>query len=107
MAKKTKTTKGADAGTMYAYEKNPHEKVDTPFGKVPLSKKEKKIVKTVADNLKTEVIANAYTPNFKLIDDTVEEIKKSVRKNGVDHYSCNNIYIILQDALKKVNLSGN
>ena len=38
---------------------------------------------------------------------TVEEIKKSIRKNGVDHYSCNNIYIILQDALKKVTLSGN
>ena len=36
-----------------------------------------------------------------------QEIKKSIRKNGVDHYSCNNIYIILQDALKKVTLSGN
>ncbi len=70
----------------------------------PLTKKE---VKVIADNVKTAVIANAYSPDFKLIDDTVEEIKKSVRKNGVDHYSCNNIYIILQDALKKVALSGN
>ncbi len=70
----------------------------------PLTKKE---VKVIADNVKTAVIANAYSPDFKLIDDTVEEIKKSVRKNGVAHYSCNNIYIILQDALKKVALSGN
>jgi pyruvate-formate lyase-activating enzyme len=78
--------------------------VETPFGKVPLSKKE---VKVIADNVKTSVITNVYSPNFNLIDDTVEEIKKSIRKNGVDHYSCNNIYIILQDALKKVTLSGN
>tara|TARA_R110000824_G_scaffold98069_2_gene234015 strand:- start:123 stop:383 length:261 start_codon:yes stop_codon:yes gene_type:complete len=78
--------------------------VETPFGKVPLTKKE---VKVIADNVKTSVITNVYSPNFKLIDDTVEEIKKSIRKNGVDHYSCNNIYIILQDALKKVTLSGN
>ena len=78
--------------------------VETPFGKVPLSNKE---VKVIADNVKTSVVTNVYSPNFKLIDDTVEEIKKSIRKNGVDHYSCNNIYIILQDALKKVTLSGN
>ena len=78
--------------------------VETPYGKVPLTKKE---VKVIADNVKTSVITNVYSPNFKLIDDTVEEIKKSIRKNGVDHYSCNNIYIILQDALKKVTLSGN
>ena len=69
----------------------------------PLTKKEKATVKVIADNVKTAVIANAYSPDFKLIDDTVEEIKKSVRKNGVDHYSCNNIYILLQDALKSIN----
>ena len=49
----------------------------------PLTKKEKATVKVIADNVKTAVIANAYSPDFKLIDDTVEEIKKSVRKNGV------------------------
>jgi len=87
--------------------KKSKELVNTPFGRVPLTSEEKATVKVIADRVKTEVIANAYSPNFKLIDDTVEEIKKSVRKNGVDHYSCNNIYIILQDALKKVNLSGN
>ena len=63
----------------------------------PLTKKEKATVKVIADNVKTAVIANAYSPDFKLIDDTVEEIKKSVRKNGVDHYSCNNICKILQN----------
>ncbi len=105
MAKKTKTTKGADAGTMYAYEKNPHDKIDTPFGKVPLSKEEKKIVKQVADNVKT--IPNVYSADFSVIDDTIEQIKKQSRKQGVDNYSCNNIYIILQDALKKVERAGN
>ena len=105
MAKKTKTTKGADAGTQFAYEKNPHEAVETPFGKVPLSKKEKKIVKQVADNIKT--IPNVYNADFSTIDDTIEQIKKQSRKQGVDHYSCNNIYIILQDALKKVERAAN
>lgn len=59
------------------------------------------------EEFKNKYITNVFNPNFKLIDDTIEGIKKSVRKNGVDHYSCNNIYIILQDALKRVELSGN
>ena len=79
------------------------ETVNTPFGQVPVSKKE---VKVIADNVNTTVISNVYTPNYKLIDDTIEEIKKESRKNGCDHYSCNNIYIILQDALKKVKLAA-
>lgn len=79
------------------------ETVSTPFGQVPVSKKE---VKVIADNVSTTVISNVYTPNYKLIDDTIEEIKKESRKNGCDHYSCNNIYIILQDALKKVKLAA-
>ena len=29
--KKTKSTKGADAGTQFAYEKNPHESIETPL----------------------------------------------------------------------------
>mgnify|MGYP001187124481 CR=1 FL=1 len=102
--KSTKSTKGADAGTQFAYEKNPHEIVETPFGKVPISKKE---VKVIADNVNTAVIPNVYTPNYSLIDETIEEIKKESRRNGCDHYSCNNIYIILQDALKRVRLAAN
>lgn len=90
MAKKSKETK---------------ETVSTPFGRVPLTKKEKKIVKQVADNVKT--INNVYSADFSSIDDTIEEIKKEVRKQGIDYYSCNNIYIILQDALKKVKLAAN
>lgn len=105
MVKKTKSTKGADAGTQFAYEKNPHEAIDTPFGKVPLTKEEKKIVKQVADNVKT--INNVYSADFGTIDETIEEIKKESRKQGTDHYSCNNIYIILQDALKRVKQAAN
>tara|TARA_R110002020_G_scaffold475550_1_gene710861 strand:+ start:3250 stop:3558 length:309 start_codon:yes stop_codon:yes gene_type:complete len=97
--KKNKPTKGADAGTMYAYEKNPHEvKEDVK----PNTKK----VTVVDDKVATKVITNAYNANFGVIDDTIEEIKKESRRNGCDDYSCNNIYIILQDALKKVKLAG-
>jgi hypothetical protein len=104
--KNKKDNKGADAGTQFAYEKNPHEVVKTPFGKVPIDKKEKKKKAVVVDD-SVKTISNVYSPNFSQIDDTLEEIKKDCRKHGVDHYSCNNIYIILQDALKRVRLAGN
>ena len=50
-------------------------------------------------------ITNVYNADFSVIDDTIEEIKKQTRKVGTNHYTCNNIYIILQDALKKVILA--
>ena len=67
-------------------------------------KKNKRVV--VEDKVEPKKITNVYNPNFSTIDDTIEEIKKESRKQGVNHYSCNNIYIILQDALKKVKLAG-
>jgi len=67
-------------------------------------KKNKRVV--VEDKVEPKTITNVYNPNFSTIDDTIEEIKKESRKQGVNHYSCNNIYIILQDALKKVKLAG-
>ena len=45
---------------------------------------------------------SVYTANFKLIDDTIEEIKKASRKVSTNDYSANNVYIFLQDALKRV-----
>ena len=45
--------------------------------------------------------------DFNEIDDTIEELKKEARKQGTSGYACNNIYLILQDALKKVALAGN
>jgi len=50
-------------------------------------------------------ITNVYSADFSIIDDTIEEIKKQTRKVGTGEYACNNIYIILQDALKKVILA--
>ena len=50
-------------------------------------------------------IPNVYHPNYKLIDDTIEEIKKSCRKVCTSDYAANNVYIILQLALKKVTLA--
>ena len=54
---------------------------------------------------KTPNIPNVYHPNYKLIDDTIEEIKKSCRKVCTSDYAANNVYIILQLALKKVTLA--
>jgi len=53
----------------------------------------------------TPKITNVYNANFSVIDNTVEEIKKQTRKVGKSEYACNNIYIILEDALKKVILA--
>ena len=50
-------------------------------------------------------ITNVYSADFSIIDNTIEEIKKESRKVGTSHYACNNIYLILQDALKKVILA--
>ena len=53
----------------------------------------------------TPKISNVYSADFSVIDNTIEEIKKQTRKVGKSEYACNNIYIILEDALKKVILA--
>jgi len=50
-------------------------------------------------------ITNVYSANFSVIDNTIEEIKKQTRKVGTSEYACNNIYILLEDALKKIILA--
>jgi len=50
-------------------------------------------------------ITSVYHANYKLIDDTVEDIKKMSRKVSTGDYSTNNVYLILQDALKKITLA--
>ena len=50
-------------------------------------------------------ITNVYNANFSVIDDTIEQIKKQTRSVGKSEYACNNIYIILEDALKRVILA--
>ena len=60
----------------------------------------KKVTKEYNDTIKRA--GSVYTANFKLIDDTIEEIKKASRKVSTNDYSANNVYIFLQDALKIV-----
>ena len=50
-------------------------------------------------------ITNVYSADFSVIDNTIDEIKKQTRKVGKSEYSCNNIYVILEDALKRVILA--
>ena len=109
MAKK-KSNKGADAGTQYSgWTKNPHEKSDK-------KEKTKGVVSTKANTVgkvieSAEVaspkITNVYSADFSTIDNIIEEIKKETRKNGDSAYSCNNIYIALEETLKKVKLARN
>ena len=45
---------------------------------------------------------SVYTANYKLIDDTIEEIKKASRKVSTNDYAANNVYVFLQNCLKKI-----
>ena len=49
--------------------------------------------------------SNVYSADYKLIDDTIEEIKKVSRNVCTNDYAANNVYILLQNALKKVTLA--
>ena len=60
----------------------------------------KTVTKEYNDTIKRA--GSVYTANFKLIDDTIEEIKKASRKVSTNDYSANNVYIFLQNALKRV-----
>ena len=66
----------------------------------------KRVIKTQKIKLSNGTV-NVYKADFNEIDDTIEELKKEARKQGTSGYACNNIYLILQDALKKVALAGN
>ena len=50
-------------------------------------------------------IPNVYHPSYKLIDDTIEEIKKTSRKVCNSDYATNNVYLFLQDCLKRITLA--
>ena len=52
--------------------------------------------------VKEKRAGSVYGADYKLIDDTIEEIKKTSRKVCTNDYAANNVYIILQLALKKV-----
>ena len=48
---------------------------------------------------------SVYTASYTLIDETIDDIKKMSRKVSTSDYSANNVYLILQDALKKITLA--
>ena len=60
----------------------------------------KTVTKEYNDTIKRA--GSVYTANFKVIDDTIEDIKKATRKVSTNDYSANNVYIFLQNALKRV-----
>ena len=43
-----------------------------------------------------------YAADYSLIDETIVDIKKMSRKVSTSDYAANNVYLILQDALKKI-----
>ena len=50
-------------------------------------------------------VTNVYSADFKVIDDTIEEIKKVSRKVCSNDYASNNVYVFLQNCLKKISLA--
>ena len=54
------------------------------------------------EEVKAKSVTNVYNADYKLIDDTIEEIKKQSRKVCTNDYATNNVYIFLQNVLKKI-----
>ena len=74
--------------------------------KATVKVKEGKVdVYTKAYNDTIKRAGSVYTANFKTIDETIDDIKKMSRKVSTNDYSANNVYLILQDALKKITLA--
>ena len=85
-----------------------HKKPVVEIVKATVQVKDKKVdVYTKAYNDTIKRAGSVYTASYKLIDETIDDIKKMSRKVSTSDYSANNIYIILQDALKKVRLAEN
>ena len=65
----------------------------------------KKVVKTDKVKLSKGTV-NVYSASFGVIDDLIEEIKKTTRKVSVNDYAVNNVYLILSDTLNRVRLAA-
>ena len=85
-----------------------HKKPVVEIVKATVQVKDKKVdVYTKAYNDTIKRAGSVYTASYKTIDETIEDIKKMSRKVSTGDYSANNVYLILQDALKKVRLAEN
>ena len=87
---------------------NQHKKPVVEITKATVQVKDKKVdVYTKAYNDTIKRAGSVYTASYTLIDETIDDIKKMSRKVSTGDYSANNVYLILQDALKKVRLAEN
>ena len=85
-----------------------HKKPVVEIVKATVQVKDKKVdVYTKAYNDTIKRAGSVYTASYTLIDETIDDIKKMSRKVSTGDYSANNVYLILQDALKKVRLAEN
>ena len=83
-----------------------HKKPVVEIVKATVQVKDKKVdVYTQAYNDTIKRAGSVYSANYKTIDETIEDIKKMSRKVSTSDYSANNVYLILQDALKKITLA--
>jgi len=83
-----------------------HKKPVVEIVKATVQVKDKKVdVYTQAYNDTIKRAGSVYTASFKTIDETIDDIKKMSRKVSTGDYSANNVYLILQDALKKITLA--
>ena len=119
MAKKSKKDSlehTHEDGTKHSHKNGdkPHEHeitsatVEVKGGKVDVYKKGAKIRFEDKIEEQTREITkpkNVYDPDYKLIDDTIEDIKKESRRVCTNDYSANNVYIFLQNCLKKISLA--
>ena len=83
-----------------------HKKPVVEIVKATVQVKDKKVdVYTKAYNDTIKRAGSVYTASYKVIDETIEDIKKMSRKVCTNDYAANNVYLILQDAYKKVVLA--
>ena len=54
------------------------------------------------EEVKVKKAGNVYSADFKTIDDTIEDIKKASRKVSTNDYAANNVYLFLQNCLKRI-----
>ena len=54
------------------------------------------------EEVKVKKAGNVYSADYKTIDDTIEDIKKASRKVSTNDYAANNVYLFLQNCLKRI-----
>lgn len=69
--------------------------------------KKKKKNKDLAEEIEKAVVKPINkADNYKLVVDSLKELEELVPQKCVDHYSCSNGFVILQNAIKQIKLAG-